>query len=687
VRDRVVTSLLKFGNFEPVEPTEGKIGETMDEPKRLMGVVQDHLAKIKMLIEESGLLLEPRGSLKVKDWMETARKVTDEASKLEDEYKQMLFEVSALKAEQESLMNKLRELEPFREVRVSPAQMKYFKLIYAYASRSSIPKIRELEGVTLIEGESQTDKVPVLILVSKDKEIESKLRELEVFPITEVQEAQSPASLYESLQARLNEIMSALAERREALKLKIREEFDKVANVYGSLLTVLDAMKVLSKAAVSKYFTQFVGYVPLKLVDKLKGMLSFEGVFFSYEIPKFFESKETPPTYVSLPKAIRPLESIIQIYGTPSYWEISPTIFLIITFPFLFGLMFPDFGNALVIFLFALWFRKYGKKKGSQNIQQLSLVLLYSSVVAMITGIFERGFFGPLPVGGLAELLGNEHLPKGPLYPLWDNAGLNAIYHAMEPILPTGGAIGVINTIILSILLGAVLLFVSSLLGVMNAIKKKDTEWLVYEKLPVLLLYSAPFLAFMYGFTNPSNFAGTVGQVLQGILNFTLLFNFDFSQPAYQFAFVLLMMIYVGLFWGLAGKIIVLKKHEGLSGGQAVGIGFIEGMFEPALLLLSNTVSFIRVLVFALAHYYVLFAFSYMAYLAAGSPSDVGAIFLNPAADAILVIGNLLAIGLEGLVVFIQDMRLHFYEMFSKFYEGKGKPFEPAQSYVSLVEE
>jgi len=66
------------------------------------------------------------------------------------------------------------------------------------------------------------------------------------------------------------------------------------------------------------------------------------------------------------------------------------------------------------------------------------------------------------------------------------------------------------------------------------------------------------------------------------------------------------------------------------------------------------------------------------------NPNSVGAIFLNPASDAILVIGNLLAIALEGLVVFIQDMRLHFYEMFSKFYEGRGRPFEPAVSYVNL---
>ncbi|MEM1814368.1 MAG: V-type ATPase 116kDa subunit family protein, partial [Thermoplasmatales archaeon] len=131
-------------------------------------------------------------------------------------------------------------------------------------------------------------------------------------------------------------------------------------------------------------------------------------------------------------------------------------------------------------------------------------------------------------------------------------------------------------------------------------------------------------------------------------------------------------------------KAIILKRHDKQSTGGALAMGFIEGGFEAAILLLSNTISFIRILVFALAHYYLLYAFSYMAYLVVGHPSLL-AIGTNPASIVILIIGNLLAIGLEGLVVFIQDMRLHFYEMFSKFYEGRGKKFEPLMASVELI--
>jgi Archaeal/vacuolar-type H+-ATPase subunit I len=129
-------------------------------------------------------------------------------------------------------------------------------------------------------------------------------------------------------------------------------------------------------------------------------------------------------------------------------------------------------------------------------------------------------------------------------------------------------------------------------------------------------------------------------------------------------------------------------RYEKASLGSALIFGFIDGGFEGGLLLLSNTISFVRILVFALAHYYILDAFSFMAYFASqpliGATTSTISILLDPLGIILLVIGNLLAIGLEGLIVFIQDMRLHFYEMFSKFYEGKGKKFEPAMAYISL---
>jgi V/A-type H+-transporting ATPase subunit I len=43
----------------------------------------------------------------------------------------------------------------------------------------------------------------------------------------------------------------------------------------------------------------------------------------------------------------------------------------------------------------------------------------------------------------------------------------------------------------------------------------------------------------------------------------------------------------------------------------------------------------------------------------------------------VVIFGNLFVILLEGFIVAIQTMRLHYYEFFSKFFTGGGLPYEP----------
>lgn len=97
---------------------------------------------------------------------------------------------------------------------------------------------------------------------------------------------------------------------------------------------------------------------------------------------------------------------------------------------------------------------------------------------------------------------------------------------------------------------------------------------------------------------------------------------------------------------------------------------YIEGGFdlvETLLSLLSNTISFIRVGAFALNHVGLFLAFTTMANLS--NNRAIGAV--------ILIAGNIIIIGLEGLIVFIQGLRLEYYELFSKYYTGDGIAYSP----------
>ena len=96
------------------------------------------------------------------------------------------------------------------------------------------------------------------------------------------------------------------------------------------------------------------------------------------------------------------------------------------------------------------------------------------------------------------------------------------------------------------------------------------------------------------------------------------------------------------------------------------GMFFVESFFEMFDVLLSfvtNTISFLRVGAFAIIHVGMMMVVSVLAGRAGG-----GAIIVQ-------IFGNALVMVLEGLIVGIQVLRLEYYEMFSRYFKGEGKPF------------
>lgn len=94
-------------------------------------------------------------------------------------------------------------------------------------------------------------------------------------------------------------------------------------------------------------------------------------------------------------------------------------------------------------------------------------------------------------------------------------------------------------------------------------------------------------------------------------------------------------------------------------------------LLEYVLSYLSNTVSFLRVGAFVLVHAGMMM----VVFSLAGESKNI----------FVIILGNILVIALEGLLTGIQALRLEYYEMFSRFYNGDGKPFSPFTSKKTLV--
>lgn len=120
--------------------------------------------------------------------------------------------------------------------------------------------------------------------------------------------------------------------------------------------------------------------------------------------------------------------------------------------------------------------------------------------------------------------------------------------------------------------------------------------------------------------------------------------------------------VIAGLLWYLAGSALEIRS-EGL-GNFAARMG---ELLERLLQLLVNTLSFLRVGAFALAHAGLSAAVVDLSFT---TGSRIGGGF-------VLVLGNLVILALEGLVVGIQTTRLVLFEFFIRFFEAAGRPFRP----------
>ena len=332
------------------------------------------------------------------------------------------------------------------------------------------------------------------------------------------------------------------------------------------------------------------------------------------EREKFFGD---PPTKLKNPKIFKPFEMFIKMYGLPAHDEMDPTMFVALTYTWIFGAMFGDVGQGLCLFLIGgiIYLTKKANLAGI-----ISVAGLFSTFFGFMFGsVF--GFEDILPARWLRPVSAMTDLPF----------------------------IGQLNTVfVVAIAFGMALNILVMLFHIVNAIRARDTEniWFSNNGLAGLVFYGFLVLTvvlFMTGHKTPGN-------ILMAIFLGVPVVLFLFKEPLTN---------------------LVERNHKKIEEGKVMFLvqGFFE-LFETMLSYFSNTLSYVRIGAFAVSHAAIMEVVLMLSGATDGSPNIIG-----------LVIGNIVVCGLEGLVVGIQVLRLEYYEMFSRFYKGTGREFKPFKNH------
>ena len=530
----------------------------------------------------------------------------------------------------------------------------------------------------------------------------------------------------EDLQNEINNIQQEIYEKKEYLKTvetSIKEFFkDKIGE--NELPGKYDMYKLyflqekllfsnLNKCKLHKDLLDGEVWIPeekLELVQEAINKISSKNPNKLTAVLSDFDELEStkPPTYLKVNDFTMPFQMIVSEYGVPRYREVNPGLFTIITFPFMFGVMFGDIGHGSLILILSIWLclKKDEILKTMPDFKMLvktRYFFLMCGFFAFFNGwIYDDFFATPLGIFGtcyenkmgddgkmIAERKGDCVYPIG-LDPKWyaatnELAFLNSFKMKMSVI------IGVLQMILGLFLKG------------MNGIYFADYIDFFFEFIPQLI-----FMCLLFGYMclmiyikwgtdwsdDTSKAPSIISQLLLIFLNMgstgpdnfkTPLFHREdyHFQETFQFNALIISMICIPVMLLVKPTVDYFKlpKDDGIEnkGNQVtitdLAVNQIIETIEYVLGTVSHTASYLRLWALSLAHAQlakVFFEITLLGFIQSGSIFGmIGGFFLL----ANITIGVLM--GMDLLECSLHTLRLHWVEFQSKFYKADGYPFTP----------
>ena len=562
----------------------------------------------------------PDTSLGLDDMFETVRKANEDYQSLQEKKEKLKKKTEELRARQQVIA-------PFRPLNCDLHKVLQFRYITYRFGRIAVEFYHKMQKYLMddlkaifVEGERDESFVYGAYFVSptEAQKVDAVFRSLHFERIELKDEFEgTPAYAYQTLE-------------REIARVNLEiENLDKEA---GEMLSDRAPQLVAARNRLEELANNFdVRKLAARMEDNKEDYYILCGWMADEDVEKFVEEVKDddkvfvvveddhdayfgePPTKLENPKLFKPFEMFVRMYGLPAHNELDPTVFVGLTYSFIFGVMFGDVGQGLLLLIGG--FLIYHFKKAP-----LAGIIATAGVFSTIFGFMFGSIFGFEDV----------------IEPLW----IRPIDH-----MTTLPFLGKLNTVfIVAVGFGMLLIMVAMILHIINAVKSKDIEnaWFDANGAAGLIFDIAVVVTIVLFLTGQPLPGGIVMAVMFGVPLIVILFKEPITRA-------------------------IQKRADKMEVGKGMFLvqGFFE-MFETLLSYFSNTISFIRIGAFAVSHAAIMEVVLQLAGAESGNPNWIGVIF-----------GNLFVCGFEGLIVGIQVLRLEYYEMFSRFYKGSGHAFDP----------
>jgi len=405
------------------------------------------------------------------------------------------------------------------------------------------------------------------------------------------------------------------------------EERSKLGEIREDLLTLQETAKMerevaetqgkFARTAKTIYFEVWVPDIHLKeTIERIQKMTA--GDCITSEVPIGHGEKQ-PVVLKPVPSFLTAFEKLTLASGYPSAHEVNPTSIMAITFPILFGMMFADVGQGALFILAGVLLSYFKRKIKLEETGDIVRYLLVSGEMFVFLGISAV-------LWGL--IFGEFFGPSGLLHPI--KLGTIGPFYigGFEPMHEP------MKMIRFAILIGALHISLGLILKLVNNLREHEVK---HAPIPVCwlwLLWGGLFMWAQFGgISSISRWFAEGGSMLAGLI---------------------------------IAPLILLVVFTGIAEGPMEGIGFGVEVFAETL---SHTLSYGRLMALGLVHSVMNYLFLELGGVEHGH--------FPLSSIPIIATGTILVMIIEGLIVFVHTLRLHWIEWFSKFYSGEGIPFKP----------